>query len=125
MFDLSELRSLDAPAEGAPPKHPTLAQFIVIPDGWLDALDAVSGRHAHRLMLRLMRVSWRRKSATIKVTNKLFRGYRLDRHTKSQTLRRLEQAGLISVEWRTRKSPLVTILFPVGHPARRYLKSNP
>jgi hypothetical protein len=70
----------------------------------------------------LMRISWRQKSATVKVTNKIFLNCRMDRHTKSDTLRRLEQAGLISVEWRPRKSPLVTIQLPVGHPARRYLR---
>lgn len=122
MFDISKLRSLDTPSDGASPKHQMLAQFIVIPDEWLNLLDAVPGRHAYRLMLRLMRISWRLKSATVKVTKKVFLDCRMDRHTKLETLRRLEQAGLISVEWRPRKSPLVTILFPVGHPARQYLR---
>jgi hypothetical protein len=99
-----------------------LEQFLVIPDDWLDVIDAVPGRHAYRLMLRLMRISWRLKSATVKVTNKIFLDCRMDRHTKLETLRRLEQAGLISVDRRPRKSPLVTILFPIGHPARRYFK---
>jgi hypothetical protein len=97
------------------------AQFLVIPYEWLDLLDAIPGRHAFRLMLRLMRISWQLKSATLKVTNRTLLDCKMDRHTKSKTLRRLEQARLISVEWRPRKSPLVTILFPVGHPARRYL----
>ncbi len=122
MLDLSKLRSLDAPSDVAPRKHPTLTQFLVIPDDWLDLLDAIPGRHAYRLMLRLMRISWRLQSATIKVTNKIFLNCRMDRHTKLETLRRLEQAWLISVEWRPRKSPLVTILFPAGHPARRYFR---
>lgn len=122
MLDLSTLRSLDAPSDGASQKHPMLEQFLVIPDDWLDVIDAVPGRHAYRLMLRLMRISWRLKSATVKVTNKIFLDCRMDRHTKLETLRRLEQAGLISVDRRPRKSPLVTILFPIGHPARRYFK---
>jgi hypothetical protein len=91
----------------------------VIPYSWLDVLDAVAGRHAHRLMLRLMWISWRQKSPTVKLTNKAL-GCQMDRHTKSATLRRLEQAELISVQWRPRKSPLVTILYPEGHPANRY-----
>jgi hypothetical protein len=119
--DHAKLRSQDAPSDGASPKRPTLGQFLVVPIDWLDILDAIPGRHAHRLMLRLMRISWRLKDATIKVTNKVFPDCRMDRHTKSETLRRLEQAGLISAEWRPRKSPLVTILFPAGHPARQYL----
>ncbi|MGO9682570.1 MAG: hypothetical protein ACLPTZ_08280 [Beijerinckiaceae bacterium] len=122
MFELSKLRSQDAPSRRALQKHPTLQQFLVIPDDWLDCLDAIPGRHAHRLMLRLMRFSWRLQSATVKVTNKIFLDCKMDRHTKLETLRRLEQAKLISVEWRPRKSPLVTILFPVAHPARRYFK---
>lgn len=122
MFDPSKLRSSVAPSNDASPKHPTLTQFLVIPDEWLDLLDAVPGRNAHRLMLRLMRISWLLKNATVKVTNKVFLDRRMDRHTKLETLRRLEQAGLISVEWHPRKSPLATILFPVGHPARRYFK---
>jgi hypothetical protein len=122
VLDLSKVRSLDAPSDSASPKHPTLTSFLVVPVDWLDVLDAIPGRHAYRLMLGLMRISWRQKSQTVKVTNNALLDCRMDRHTKSDTLRRLEQAGLISVEWRPRKSPLVTILFPVGHPARRYLK---
>jgi hypothetical protein len=122
VFDLSKLRSPDAPSDAASPRRPTLGQFLVIPDDWLDLLDAIPGRHAHRLMFRLMRISWRQKSVSVKVTNKIFLDCRMDRHTKSETLRRLELAGLISVEWRPRKSPLVTIHLPVGHPARRYLR---
>ena len=122
MFDFSKLRSPDAPSDDASPKRPTLGQYLLIPDDWLDRLDAIPGRHAHRLMIGLMRISWRQKSATVKVTNKIFLGCRMDRHTKSETLRRLEQAGMISVERRPRKSPLVTIRLPVGHPARRYLR---
>jgi hypothetical protein len=121
VLDSSELRSLDAPPVGAPPKRPIGGQFLVIPYHWLDLLDAMPGRHAFRLMFRLMRISWRLKTATVKVTNRMLLDCKMDRHTKSKTLRRLEQAGLISVEWRPRKSPLVTILFPAGHPARRYL----
>lgn len=68
------------------------AQFVVIPNAWLDVLDAIPGRHAHRLMLRLMRISWQLKSPTFKVTNKALLDCRMDRHTKSDTLRRLEQA---------------------------------
>ena len=122
MLDLSTVRSVDASSAAAKPKNPVLTQFLVIPDDWLDALDAMPGRHAYRMMFRLMRISWRLKSATIKVTNKIFLDCKMDRHTKLETLRRLEQAKLVSVEWRHRKSPLVTILFPVGHPARRYFK---
>jgi hypothetical protein len=99
-------------------------QFVVIPEDWLERLDAIPGRHAHRLMLKLMRMSWRLRSATIKVTNRALASYKMDRHTKLETLRRLERAGLISVEWRQRKSPLVTILFPTGHPACRYLGTH-
>ena len=119
MLNLSELRSQDAARDVASPKRRPFTQYVVIPYSWLDVLDAVAGRHAHRLMLRLMWISWRQKSPTVKLTNKAL-GCRMDRHTKSATLRRLEQAELISVQWRPRKSPLVTILYPEGHPANRY-----
>lgn len=119
MLNLSELRSQDAAPDVASPERAPFAQYVVIPYSWLGVLDAIAGRHAHRLMLRLMWISWRQKSPTVKLTNKAL-GCRMDRHTKSATLRRLEQAGVISVQWRPRKSPLVTILFPKGHPAERY-----
>ena len=58
-----------APPEGASSKRSAFAQFVVIPNVWLDVLDAIPGRHAHRLMLRLMRISWQLKRPTFKVRN--------------------------------------------------------
>ena len=81
--------------------------------------DILIAHHLRAHVLELVFELVRQKSPTIKLANKTL-GSRMDRHTKSATLRRLEQAGLITVQWRPRKSPLVTILFPQGHPAERH-----
>ena len=61
MLNLSELRSQDAAPDVASPERAPFAQYVVIPYSWLGVLDAIAGRHAHRLMLRLMWISWRQK----------------------------------------------------------------
>ena len=66
---LSELRPQDAPRDIASEGRPPFAEYLVVPQAWLDVLDVIPGRHAYRLMLRLMWISWRQKSPTIKLAN--------------------------------------------------------
>ena len=52
---------------------------------------------------------WADKSNTVLVGNKTLSAWGVAREEKYKALRKLEAAGLISVEWRERKSPLVTV----------------
>ncbi len=77
--------------------------------------DAVAGCHAlkcpqalvwHEIHYRV----WATGSPTISLPNEKFVEMGVSRKVKGRALHRLEQAGLIKVERRERRSPLVTLL---------------
>ena len=53
---------------------------------------------------------WAEGQRTIPLPNQTLAGMGVDRRTKYRALQRLERAGLIRVEHRGRRSPLVTLL---------------
>ena len=54
------------------------------------------------------RVFWD-KSSTVEIGNKTLKEWGVTRWVKTRALRALKGGGLISIEWRGRKSPLVTV----------------
>jgi hypothetical protein len=60
--------------------------------------------------------AWQTKHSTFVVPNSGgLAEYGITSKVKLAALRQLEAAGLIAVKWRSRKSPIVTLLNPVGH----------
>ena len=59
-------------------------------------------------MLILYR-SWQQQTPTVVVSNTMLRQYGISRETKRRALEQLEAAGLITVEWRATKNPIVTV----------------
>jgi len=53
---------------------------------------------------------WQTKSATVAVSNRALIGYGIDRYAKYHALAQLEAAGLVRVERRTRRTPVVTLI---------------
>ena len=53
---------------------------------------------------------WSDKSNTVAIGNVTLRSWGVKQMTKLRALHDLESAGLIAVEWRDRKSPLITLL---------------
>ena len=78
------------------------------------ALDCPQALVWHYLHYRV----WVTKSRTVTLPNKTLKSWGVDRMSKSRALRKLQQAGLVSVESRTRRSPLVTLLTPPNCNAR-------
>ena len=62
--------------------------------------------------------AWSTRSRTVTLPNETLKSWGIDRMSKSRALRKLEKAGLISVEPRTRRSPRVTLLTPPNCNAR-------
>jgi hypothetical protein len=79
--------------------------YAIVPLWW--AARAVEGGNNPNLMVcaELAYRAWRAKGKAFAMPNS--RG--VHRSTKVRTLRALERAGLITVAWRTRKSPIVTL----------------
>jgi hypothetical protein len=99
----------------APPKlskKPFKARFTKFPDLWAKQLATVdAGKHTYRVALHLLHEAWRTGSRTIKLANEVLERKGVDRKRKSVALQQLREAGLIGVEERPKKSPIVTVWF--------------
>jgi hypothetical protein len=92
------------------PKKKIIGKFIrgPIPLYWMKkALELAPC--AIRIGIVLWYISGLRKSETFILSNVMLKDFGLNRHTKYQGLKHLEEAGLIEVERRFKKNPKVTI----------------
>jgi hypothetical protein len=83
-------------------------QFIMVPWGWLERLNDASGQ-TYRLALILLYLHWKGAGAPIKLANGMLEMDGVPRTTKKRALADLEGRGLISVAWRPRRTPVVTV----------------
>ncbi len=60
--------------------------------------------------LWLLHQAWKTGNKTIAVPNGALAQYGVSRKVKCSALQQLEEAGLITVEWRSRKTPIATLL---------------
>jgi hypothetical protein len=118
MFDPEKLKWVGpavppiAPASSPKPfrikrsQHP----FFKIPYIWSDTLATIPDATAatYRLALHLIREGWKSPNHVVKLTNAA--GV-VSRWTKYRELPKLRNSGLIEVEERVRKSPLVTVRY--------------
>ena len=82
--------------------------YVQVPRLWLERLRTSQRISTYRLALYLLFEFWRNGGRPIRVANGVVAQHGLDRTSKVRALRELEQMALITVEWRDRKSPLVT-----------------
>jgi hypothetical protein len=100
-------------SDGAAPQRDAkrLVGFIRMPWGWADALASNDvGGKVWAVACHILYETWRAKGQPIKVPNGMLERFGVSRDAKIRALHKLEQLGLVSVEWRPRKSPIVTIL---------------
>ncbi len=107
-------RSLGSPSPGGG-HHPPgwiKGRFIrKTPYDWVVRACRLSGGKVVATAWAIWYEAGRRKRLhDLKITSKMLEGFSVDRHAKSRVLAALEAAGLIRVERRPRKNPLVTIL---------------
>ena len=85
--------------------------FLQVPHKALVAGSAVLRSSKQFLVwLYVFHRVWADKSNTVTVANKILNSWGVRRDQKTQALRLLEEAGLIRVQWREKRSPLVTLL---------------
>jgi hypothetical protein len=111
-LDLSDPRV--KPAEGPLPNgHRRRARnsehFVMVPLGWLARLNGAFGQTWH-LTIVLLYLHWRDNGRPITLANCTVKGDGIPRETKRRALRDLERRGLVRVDWRQRKSPIVQVL---------------
>jgi hypothetical protein len=80
----------------------------MMPIEWQDALCGAGGK-TYAVALELLQLAFRRKSRTITLPNTTVSAAGISRSAKARALADLEKRGLIWVERRPRKSPIVRL----------------
>jgi hypothetical protein len=85
--------------------------FVQVPWIWIEKLHGATG-HTHQIALRLLYQDWRQKQwegGPVKLPNGMLEYDGISQPSKWRALIDLEKRGLVTVERRPRKSPLVHI----------------
>ncbi len=86
-----------------------------IPLDWLEIAARLPGRSLH-VGISLWFLGGMHRSRVIALSNHTSRRFGLDRNSKYRGLEWLERAGLICVQRKMGRAPIVTILEPCGDP---------
>ena len=85
-------------------------EFAMVPLQQAAVMAKATRTPGAMVWLMLIYTAWRANSAAFPFTNVALKRYGIHRNTKLHTLKILEDAGLIKVEWRRKQSPIVTLL---------------
>jgi hypothetical protein len=85
-------------------------RFVMVPWEWMDKLVGCRGQTL-RVAFVILYLSWRARGGPIKLANGMLLMDGVSRRAKWRALDHLEEVGLISVERRVRKSPIVAVLW--------------
>jgi hypothetical protein len=83
--------------------------FVKVPWSWVEKLHGASGQ-AYQLALNLLFRHWQGRGASITLANCMLKADGIPRETKRRVLRDLESRGLVVVDWRQKRSPIVRVL---------------
>jgi hypothetical protein len=83
-------------------------QFIMVPWTWVEKLEGAPGQ-TYRTALLLLYEHWR-QGKPIKLNNRMLETIGVSRYSKWRALPDLEGRGLIAVERRPKRSPVVRVL---------------
>jgi hypothetical protein len=82
-------------------------QFAIAPLAWKDRLGPANALSA--IVIDLLHRNWKQDGKPFPLPNGALAEIGVERRQKARALHKLEELGLITVEWRARKSPLVTV----------------
>ena len=85
--------------------------FISVPMAWFERLAGASGQ-TYRIALCLLYLDWRARGGPIQLANGLLQVDGVSRYSKWRALDELERRGLIVIERRPRRSPIIKLLNP-------------
>lgn len=83
--------------------------FVKVPWTWIERLQGVKTVRTYRLALVLLYLHWKGRGGSIKLANGMLRLDGISRNSKWRALADLERLGLIVVERRPSKSPIVRL----------------
>ena len=110
-FSFPESRLKEIPKNEKPPKHSPGEKFLKgpIPLDWLLIASKLPGR-TFQVAIALWFLAGVKCNRTVNLTSRLVKQFGVGRSVKARSLSALEDAGLITVERRRGKNPVVTIL---------------
>jgi hypothetical protein len=116
-FNVENLRIKDLPPLNpavAKPRRQQQREFIMVTQEQSDRLDKAANLGTERVFRHLLFLTWRewrtRAGKPVTLANAELARKGVDRRTKWRALLELEALGLIRMERRYKKSPIVTVL---------------
>jgi hypothetical protein len=94
-------------------------RYTIFPYAWQVRLRDCKASSTYRLALHLLYEHWRSGGHRIRLSNVALATEGVGRTAKLHGLRELERVGLVQVEWRPKKAPLVTCVLVGDLPAGR------
>jgi ribosomal protein S19E (S16A) len=94
----------------APVKRKKQEQFVKVPLWWAAEAAKATRTPVMLVLIELLHRSWKARSLTFPLPNGSLKKYGVSRDIKRRVLCDLEEAGLITVERRHGKAPLVTLV---------------
>lgn len=85
--------------------------FVKVPLWWAQAAAKATRSPTTLVLIELLYASWKARSSTFSFPNVRLAALGISREIKRRVLRDLERGGLITVERRPRKSPVVTLIW--------------
>jgi hypothetical protein len=84
--------------------------FALVPLQWVVKAAAAASSPSTVVLVWLLYRSWQHGGAQFDVPNMALLDMGVSRKVKLRVLHELEETGLIKVEWRLKKSPIVTLI---------------
>ena len=82
--------------------------FVQLPWMWVEALSGASGKTLE-VLIHLAYLNWKEKGGPIKLANGMLEIDGISRWSKWRALPELERRGLVVIDRRRRRSPIVTL----------------
>ena len=80
-----------------------------VPLAWVQKLAGAPGQ-TYCLALHILFLHFRERGAAITLANRTIQREGIPRQSKRRALRDLERRGLVEVDWRPKRSPIVRVL---------------
>jgi hypothetical protein len=106
-WHVKRLRELEA---RAPVKRKKTEEFVMVPLWWVTEATKATRMPGALVLIELLHRSWKAKSLTFPLPNGRLIKYGVSREIKRRILHNLEVAGMITIERRPGKTPLVTLV---------------
>jgi hypothetical protein len=84
-------------------------QFVKVPWTWIERLKGAGGQ-TYRVALCLLHLHWKNRGEPIKLASGMLLFDGISRYSKWKALGDLERRGLVTVERRPRRSPIIRLV---------------